>query len=146
VVRQLLEESANEVEGHRFSLRFLLTEWEQVVDAWQLNSWEEYRDVKRLGRKTRLPEQQRRVLWSIFDRIRSGLEARNLVTKAAMFSQLASHLAESKYPPFDFVVVDEAQDVNVVQLRFLSTLGSNRPDSLFFAGDLGQRIFQQPFS
>jgi hypothetical protein len=33
----------------------LLTEWQQVVDAWQLQSWEGYRDVARLGRKTRLP-------------------------------------------------------------------------------------------
>jgi len=31
-------------------------------------------------------------------------------------------------------------------LRFLAALGAGRPDSLFFAGDLGQRIFQQPFS
>jgi len=31
-------------------------ELEQVVDAWQLDAWESYRDVKRLGRKTRLPE------------------------------------------------------------------------------------------
>jgi superfamily I DNA/RNA helicase len=43
-------------------------------------------------------------------------------------------------------VVDEAQDVSVPQLRFLAALGAGRPNSLFFAGDLGQRIFQQPFS
>ena len=43
-------------------------------------------------------------------------------------------------------MVDEAQDVSVPQLRFLAALGAGRPNSLFFAGDLGQRIFQQPFS
>ena len=32
------------------------------------------------------------------------------------------------------------------QLKFLASLGGSRPNSLFFAGDLGQRIFQQPFS
>ena len=52
----------------------------------------------------------------------------------------------SKNPPFQFVVIDEAQDVSVAQLRLLAALGSNRPNALFFAGDLGQRIFQQPFS
>jgi superfamily I DNA/RNA helicase len=31
-------------------------------------------------------------------------------------------------------------------MRFLAALGRARPDSLFFAGDLGQRIFQVPFS
>jgi hypothetical protein len=145
-IRQLLQESANEVEGHRFSPSFLLTEWEQVVDAWRLGAWEEYRDVRRLGRKTRLPEAQRRTLWEIFSGLRSRLDARGLMTTADMFSRLASHVAESERRPFDFAVVDEAQDVSVSQLRFLAAVGGNLPDSLFFAGDLGQRIFQSPFS
>ena len=66
-IRELLSEAAGAVEGHKFSLQFLLTEWEQVVDAWQLESWESYRDVARLGRKTRLKEAQRVVLWSMFE-------------------------------------------------------------------------------
>lgn len=31
-------------------------------------------------------------------------------------------------------------------MRFLAALGKNNPNALFFAGDLGQRIFQQAFS
>ncbi len=49
-------------------------------------------------------------------------------------------------PPFDFAVVDEAQDIGIAQVRFLASMAAGRPNSLFFAGDLGQRIFQQPFS
>jgi superfamily I DNA/RNA helicase len=63
-----------------------------------------------------------------------------------VFSRLAAKFRESAHAPFDFVVMDEAQDVGVSQLRFLSALGAARPGSLFFAGDAGQRIFQQPFS
>lgn len=146
VIDKLLEEASNAVEGHKFSLHFLRTEWEQVVDAWQLDTWEAYRDVARLGRKTRLPEQKRQQLWSIFEQVRSQLINRNFVTYAGMFSKLATHLSESKHMPFDFTVVDEAQDINVPQLRFLAALGKGYSHSLFFAGDLGQRIFQQPFS
>ena len=146
LIRQLLTDAASAVEGQRFSSYFLLTEWEQVVDAWQLESWEAYRDVTRLGRKTRLPEQQRRLLWTIFEQVRDQLNARNCLTHAAMFSKLATHLADNKHLPFDCCVIDEAQDINVPQLRFLAALGGGRPNSLFFAGDLGQRIFQQPFS
>ena len=73
-------------------------------------------------------------------------QAQKLITTPDMFTRLASQLAESKNPPFDFAVVDEAQDISVAQLRFLAALGSGRPNALFFAGDLGQRIFQQPFS
>lgn len=145
-VRQMLSDASAAVSGHKFSLHFLVTEWEQIVDAWQLASWDDYRDVTRLGRKTRLPEPQRAVLWAIFEHVRSALAAQKLTTPAGMFTQLATALAGSKHPPFDFAVVDEAQDLSVAHLRFLAALGAKRPDALFFAGDLGQRIFQQPFS
>ncbi|MDO8294455.1 MAG: 3'-5' exonuclease [Gallionella sp.] len=146
IVRELLKESAGAVGGHKFGLHFLLTEWEQVVDAWQLESWDAYRDVARLGRKTRLPEAQRVVLWSIFERVRAGLQERKLITHAQLFTALAAALSANKNVVFDFAVVDEAQDVGIAHLRFFAALGGGRPNALFFAGDLGQRIFQQPFS
>jgi len=61
-VREALKQASAVAPGHTFSLRFLLTEWEQVVDAWQLTTWESYRDVARLERKTRLPETKRAAL------------------------------------------------------------------------------------
>ena len=145
-VRDMLAKASKAVSGHKFSLQFMLTEWEQVVDAWQLEAWDAYRTVTRLGRKTRLPEAQRAVLWSIFERVRNGLKEQHLITHAGLFTRLASALAGSKKLPFDFAVVDEAQDISVAHLRFFASLGAARPDALFFAGDLGQRIFQQPFS
>ena len=146
VVRQLLIESAGNAGDHKFSTQFLQMEWDQVVDAWQLDSWESYRDVARLGRKTRLPESQRKVLWAIFDRLRVLLAQRSLVTEAGMFSRLTAALAQTRNVSYDFAVVDEAQDISVAQLRFFAALGAGRANALFFAGDLGQRIFQQPFS
>jgi hypothetical protein len=145
-LKKEIQAAAQLVPGHKFSLRFLLSEWEQVVDAWQLTSWDEYRDIVRLGRKTRLPEAQRKVLWSVLDGVRTALAKRGVTTTAALFTEVGKAVAKSKHPPFDFAVVDEAQDVGVPHLRFLAALGSRRPDALFFAGDLGQRIFQTPFS
>ncbi len=145
-LRGLMRTASDAVGGHKFSLYFLLSEWDQIVDAWQLPDWNAYRGVARLGRKTRLPEAQRAVLWTIFEKVREGLEGEGLMTPAAVFTALASALAVSRNPPFDFAVVDEAQDIGIPHLRFFAALGTNRPDALFFAGDLGQRIFQQPFS
>lgn len=145
-VEVMIREIAAADASMRFAPSFLISEWEQVVDAWQLGDWESYRDVARLGRKTRLPEQQRAQLWSLFDQVRNRLSERGLTTPSSMFHQLAVAMSDAPNPPYDVVVVDEAQDISVAQLRFLAALGGNRPDSLFFAGDLGQRIFQQPFS
>lgn len=146
LLQQFMQSASNEVEGHKFSLRFLITEWEQVIDAWDLHSWEEYRDVLRLGRRTRLPEAQREVLWRIFSCVWDSLSERNLVTHSGLFNRLAATLDAESRKPYDFIVVDEAQDISIAQLRFLSRLAPESANSLFFAGDLGQRIFQQPFS
>ena len=145
-IQALLIKSAAKVNGHSFSLHFLMSEWEQVVDTWQLTSWEAYRDVSRLGRKTRLPENLRKTLWSIFEQVQSALREQGLTTHAGLISQLTEYFVKGRASPFDFIVVDEAQDVNIPQLKLLASLSGNRPNSLFFAGDLGQRIFQQPFS
>jgi hypothetical protein len=145
MIEALLCHAATEVEGHRFSPRFLIGEWREVTDAWQLTSWEDYRDVARLGRKTRIGGKQREILWSIFERVRAGLAERKAVTWPDLFGRVTAQMAATQ-SPFDFVVVDEAQDVGVAELRFLASLAANRAGGLFFAGDLGQRIFQQPFS
>jgi len=145
-IREVLEWAAQENSESRFSLQFLMTEWYQVVDAWQLETWEAYRDVARLGRKTRLKEPQRAIVWSIFEKVRASLKAQDLITHSEMFTKLASFYTGNVSLPFDFLVVDEAQDVSIAQLRFLAALGGDRGNGLFLAGDLGQRIFQQPFS
>ena len=145
-IHMLIEEEAAKAEDSTFSTAFILTEWEQVVDAWQLDTWESYRDVPRLGRRRRLTEGQRRVLWSVLERVRTGLRGQSLISRSEMFGQLAATFSETRRSPFDFIVVDESQDIGVAHLRFLASLGAQRPNGLFFAGDLGQRIFQQPFS
>jgi hypothetical protein len=145
-IRQLVHEAARDGVDPKVPPGFLLSEWIEVVDAWQLDSWEGYRDVARLGRKTRLPEKQRRGFWAVFERVRASLREQRLVTLAELYGRVAARFAGGEKPPYDFVVVDEAQDVSVAQLRFVASLGRGRPDALFFAGDLGQRIFQVPFS
>ena len=145
IVEELIVETVS-VEGTNFALTFVTSEWERVIDAWQLSTWEDYREVRRIGRYRRLSEAQRESLWPVFEQVRIELRQRGLITKAEMFGRLTTELAGQELSPYQYVVVDEAQDVSVPQLRFLAALAGVRPNGLFFAGDLGQRIFQQPFS
>ncbi len=129
-----------------FTPRFLLSEWRHVVDAWQIADVAAYARVPRLGRKNRMSAGQRERLWPVFAAARASLAKRGLATWPDVFGQAASHYAGRAEKPFTHIVVDEAQDLGVAELRFLAAIAPAAADGLFFAGDLGQRIFQQPFS
>jgi hypothetical protein len=144
-IRALIADAAAKRPGIKFSLSFLQGEWFDVIDPWLVRSPEEYGKVPRLGRKTRLTGNQRKALWPLFAEVHESLEAQGLVTNAEVFARASEKMSDATRP-YDFAVVDEAQDLGVSEARFLAALGDGRPNSLFFAGDLGQRIFQRPFS
>jgi mRNA-degrading endonuclease RelE of RelBE toxin-antitoxin system len=146
LLARLMGEASAAAQPHRFSDRFLLAEWREVVDEWQVATWEDYRDIARLGRKTRLPEEVRAKPWSIFQRLRATLDDQGVVTTGKVLTDVTRHFQSAGARPSEFVVVDEAQDLGVGQLRFLAALVGDQADGLFFAGDLGQRIFRTPFS
>lgn len=143
---EMIEQVGHDSSPARFGNRFLQNEWTDVVDAWQLQSWEEYRDVARLGRKTRIGGKQREQLWSVFAALRASLSKAGFVTWSDVLARLADDLSGKPQPLFTFVVADEAQDMGVAEMRLLAAMTGGRPDGLFLAGDLGQRIFQTPFS
>ena len=125
---------------------FLLNEWEDVIDAQQLTTLEQYQSAERLGRKIRLNAERRQALWTIFAQVWAKLQAAGATTQAGLYHRLVVALEQRPGSPVDHVVVDECQDLNQGQVRFLAALGRGRPNALFFTGDIGQRIFQQPFS
>jgi mRNA-degrading endonuclease RelE of RelBE toxin-antitoxin system len=146
LVRSLLLKAAEGQDGQPTTERFLISEWTHVVDAWQIKNAATYAEVPRLGRKNRMGPKQRERLWPVFDKVLKDLNSRGLETQASMFNSLAEHYAAKSEKPFTHILVDEAQDLGVPELRFLRAIAPSGTDALFFAGDLGQRIFQQPFS
>jgi hypothetical protein len=145
MLRALLKRAAEEHSIRGFSERFLLSEWTNVIDAWGISSSEEYRDVQRMGRKSRLGPNQRERLWPVFDEVRHSIEEQGCTTWAKVFADLAEAY-RGKEKPFDHVLIDEAQDLGPAELRFFAAIVPDGENSLFFAGDLGQRIFQHPYS
>lgn len=145
-LRGLLRDIAAKTGSGRYPIRFLLSEWEHVIDAWQIDCAEAYALVPRMGRKNRLGAKQREELWTIFADLRGQIRSKALMTSADLFTAVMQHFDARDEKPYSHVVVDEAQDLGVAELRFLKAIVQDRPDALFFAGDIGQRIFQQPFS
>jgi len=146
LIRSLLKKAAEANGVNDVPLRFLVSEWTNVIDAWQLTSDEAYANVPRLGRKNRLSAKQRARLWPVFQATREALAQKGLSTWSQVLAELTAHYAAKQDKPFAHIVVDEAQDLGVPELRFLAALAPKTRDAIFFAGDLGQRIFQQPFS
>ena len=146
VLRDRLRAAAADANLRGFSERFLLSEWTNVIDAWGLTSVEAYSTVQRMGRKSRLGPNQRARLWPVFQAVREALTAERYTTWATVFSGLADALAQRSPKPFGHVVIDEAQDLAPAELKFFAVLAPAKADGLFLAGDVGQRIFQHPFS
>jgi hypothetical protein len=140
-IETLLEE-ANNMSGGHYDKEFLKDEWRLIIDAWHVTDAESYRDLPRLGRKVRMAATKREGMWSIFDKVRQGLSKIDKTTEAAVIHRL---ILECPDQIFSHVVVDEAQDISVPELHFLAALAGKRPNGLFFAGDIGQRIFRSAF-
>ena len=143
-VKAVLEAAAKEVGIVGFTIRFLVSEWNNVVDAWQINTLDAYLDVPRLGRNNRMGSKQRDRVWPVFARARELLEAQGLNSWPGIFGKVTAHYTERDHKPFSQIIVDEAQDLGVPELRMLAAVADQNSDALFFAGDLGQRIFQGP--
>ncbi|RKF13525.1 DNA helicase [Roseovarius spongiae] len=139
-LRRFLEEAAAEA-GLAVDPDFLFDEWLLIVDAWDVADADAYRDLPRLGRKTRMAASRRDALWAVFAQVRARLAREGLVTEAGC----AHALRQGDPMPFTHVIVDEAQDISVAELMLLGAMFGARPNGLFFAGDIGQRIFRAPF-
>ncbi|PWR17911.1 UvrD-helicase domain-containing protein [Zavarzinia aquatilis] len=146
VLRERLAAAAEAQNLKGFTERFLLSEWSNVIDAWGLESLDDYATVQRMGRKNRLGPNQRAHLWPVFQAVRTTLAAERYTTWAEVFGGLAAALARRPSKHFDHVLVDEAQDLGPAELRFFAALAPATADGLFLSGDVGQRIFQHPFS
>jgi len=130
--------------GSDFSVPFLGSEWEAIVDPWGISTWPDYKAFSRAGRATPLGAKQRLQLWKIFEGARNELRAMGRTTWSELCHEVARGAASE--PPFRHVVADEVQDFGPAELTFLRALVRAGPDDLLVCGDAGQRIFVRPIA
>ncbi len=125
---------------------FLWSEWQSVIDAWQVASEEDYLDIARIGRRSRVPRGQRARMWPVFAAVRQAIISSDKLTEPMLFGLVEASYLDKPEKPYTHTIVDEAQDLDVAELKFLAAITPDTDNALFFAGDLGQRIFKLPFS
>lgn len=140
-IDDLIDAAATQI-GTSVDPSFLKAEWRLIVDAWDVREGDRYAEIPRLGRKVRMAASRRQEVWQVFEKVRADLDAQGKTTDAALMHAWAN---AAHPPPYTHVVVDEAQDISAPELRFLGAIVANRTNGLFFAGDIGQRIFRSPF-
>jgi hypothetical protein len=144
-VRQLLEAAAQAAGVVQFSLSFLRSEWEAMIDAYGLTTWEAYKRAPRTGRGTPLGIKQRLALWRVFAQVLETMQAQRRLTWNRLCHETAAFLESETRKRYDHVVADECQDFGPAEVRFLRALVAASPNDLLLCGDAGQRIYKAPF-
>src|SRR5690606_35310915 len=93
-----------------------------------------------------LSVRDRKALWTIFADARERLTDRKQRTWTDLCIRATELIEAGAQSPFDAVVVDEIQDLNAGEIRFLWALAQREPGNFMVVGDAGQRIYPGGFS
>lgn len=125
--------------GGQFSIGFLRSEFEAVVDPAGITTWEQYKSASRANRGTPLGARQKLAIWRVFEIVLQLLLKENLNTWNSLCHDTAESLSN---PVYDHVIADEAQDFGPAELRLVRALAAGGKNDILLCGDSGQRIYK----
>lgn len=137
--RKALAQCRNANPKFSFSERdaeFLEEEVDWVIVGQGLATIEEYLEADRSGRGRALGQQQRRQAWAFFEAFQRLLRDK----KVCLFSERLQKAEQHVTPEYDYVFIDEAQDLKPVAIRFCIGLCRN-PSNVFLTADTNQSIY-----
>lgn len=121
---------------------FILEEFEQVIIGNNLLDVNDYIDYPRKGRRTPLQSKERTAIHEIFKMWLKALRRHNYTTFALRRLKILREMEKRtlSYPTYDFLFVDELQDLSVVAIRIVTRLVSDIR-FLTFTADTAQSIY-----
>jgi superfamily I DNA/RNA helicase/mRNA-degrading endonuclease RelE of RelBE toxin-antitoxin system len=126
------------------SLAFFKEEWQQVVQPQSINSIDDYKKAKRIGRGTRLNRRQKLEIWQVFEVYRRLLNQHGYKEVHDAYRDAADFIQNNQVDlPYASIVVDEAQDMGSQAFRLLRAIVPEGQNDLFIVGDAHQRIYGQ---
>ncbi len=121
---------------------FYRDEWEKVIQPQSIETLDDYKRAKRIGRGTRLNRLKRVKIWPVF------AEYRNLLSRAGKcevddaYRDAAASIEHDRGGlPYTSIVVDEAQDMGTQAFRLIRQIVPEAPNDIFIVGDGHQRIY-----
>lgn len=126
--------------------RYFEEEVEQVIKGRALDSLDAYLELDRVGRKTPLRPDVRRLVWALKEDYDRELAHRGQHDMVDVLRMARDEVRREPCPTWGGVMVDEVQDLPLVGLQFLHELaGRDRPDALLLIGDGQQAIYPGGF-
>lgn len=135
-----------EVDGFSWNVddsEFLFDEMNEVIVGREIRSLDQYADIKRVGRgrRRRVSKKQRTHVWEFAKAAWKDLKSQNRCLRAHLFIDAKKHAK----PLYDYVFIDEAQDLPPVAIRMCVKLARDE-GSVFLTADRNQSIYTSGFS
>ena len=117
-------------------LNFLEEEISWVILGDNVDSLESYLNVDRAGRGRRLGANQRQNVWTFWEALKNQLRKE----KHCLFPQRVIPATDNVEGTYDFVFIDEAQDLTPASIKFCLKLAKD-PSRVFLTADTNQSIY-----
>lgn len=121
-------------------------EIDYVIKGRGLSTFEQYADLVRVGRRTRLLPEHRRAVWDLFCAYEQRLVDFDVHDFADVLLMALHEVRRQRPGPYVSVVVDEVQDLTLVGVQLLHALVGDEPDGLLLIGDGQQCVYPGGFT
>lgn len=132
-----------------FDPGYIWQELTRVIEGRGVRSFDDYLRLARHGRRRAMQEPVRRLVWSLYEDYREACRNTNppLASPEAVIAlALDAVRREPTGKPYHAVIVDEAQDLTEVGIRFLcALLEDGDRGRLLLVGDQSQRVYAGGF-
>ncbi|HIA03011.1 MAG TPA: hypothetical protein EYN66_14075 [Myxococcales bacterium] len=115
--------------------KFISSEVSRVIIGEGLERIDDYVALDRKGRGRALNKNQREMLWQIYQVLVDELQSADM----CFYVQRAAYALKAARAEYDYVFIDEAQDLTPVAIRFCVAL-AKAPERVFLTADLNQAI------
>ena len=126
---------------------YLLEEIEWVIEGQGIDALRAYLDADRTGRGVAMDQRTRSIIWLLYENYQKFLSALGKTSWAGLRRKAFQYVKSGQWrgEKWDFVIVDEAQDLTPVALALCLEICQS-PEGIFLTADASQSIYNKGFA